>query len=58
MGRIGDRAALTMFLLLSGGTIMGLGMTSIARSTKKRDTLIRQDGSGDFDARLKSLERK
>lgn len=63
MGRIGDRAALGIFLILSASTMMGLGMTSVARSTsKKKDTAplslgSRNDGGSDFNSRLKSLDR-
>lgn len=58
MVRVGDRAALAIFVLLSGGTVMGLGMTSMARSAKKRQSTVPNTGDGDFDARLKSLERR
>ena len=63
MPRIGDRAALAIFLILSGGTVMGLGMTSVARSTKKKETAStvmmmqpRKETGSDFNSRLKSLD--
>ena len=58
MARICYRAALAIFVLLSGGTMMGLGMTSIARSTRKTNDVHGGDDGRDFDARLKSLERR
>jgi hypothetical protein len=50
--RVGDRAAMGIFLLVSGVTVVGLGLTSAARTKAKQ--------SGDFDALLSNagLENK
>ena len=66
MGRIGDRAALGIFLILSGSTMAGLGMTSLARSSsrkqkEKNSTFSKESealvSKSDFNARLESLDR-
>jgi hypothetical protein len=48
--KMGDRFAMGMFLLLSGGTVVGLGMTSMVRTKAKK-------GAGaDFDELLAGVE--
>ena len=62
---MGDRAALGVFTLLSGGTFLGLVLTSSLRQEQKR----RSGGAGgtfnaqkidgsNFESKLKSLTRK
>lgn len=63
MPRVGDRAALGIFILLSGSTFVGLAMTSAARSNSRMKQQQQQEetqsgrASPDFDARLKALDK-
>jgi hypothetical protein len=65
MGRMGDRAALGVFTLLSGGTFLGLLLTSSVRQEQKRRSEEKDgksrapkiDGSN-FESKLQSLTRK
>lgn len=48
MFKMGDRMAMGMFLLLSGATVVTLGMTSVARTKGKRK---------EFDALMAGVEK-
>jgi hypothetical protein len=55
MPRVGDRAALGIFIVLAGSTFVGLGMTSAARSNSKSKQ--GEQRAPGFDARLKALDK-
>lgn len=62
MPRVGDRAALGIFIVLSGSTFVGLAMTSAARSNSRMKQQQQEEtpsggASSDFDARLKALDK-
>ena len=60
MARVGDRVAFGIFLALSACTVTALGLTSSARSARKRGVMpvVSAHDSVDFDAKMKSLNTK